>query len=335
MTRKMILALPVAALALGVVSLHAQETNYADKKPQVKQLEASTAKIAKPTAVVNDPVIAQKNGDAKKAVDVKPVKNHVVVDLNGEKIYYAEVQRVWNKLFPGEADAPKLEAFGEAVKQNIVRGIISERLMLKEAKRVNIEDSTEFKEKLEALRSQLMVQQLLQERHRDLSEENIKQRYTKFIASMGDKQEVHASHILVETEDEAKEIRKLLKGGAEFATLAMERSADRGTAAAGGDLGYFSKDQMVPEFADAAYKLKKGKISDPVESPFGWHIIKQHEKRDVPLPTMLEVRDQIEAQLYKESDQQYIIDLLEDAKVTYFNEKGERQDLPLEPPAAK
>ena len=116
--------------------------------------------------------------------------------------------------------------------------------------------------------------------------------YDEAVKQMSTDQEVHARHILVASEDEAKAIEDQLKKGADFAALAKEKSKDPG-AADGGDLGYFTKDQMVPEFADAAFKLDKGQISDPVHTQFGWHIIKVEDKRTKPTPTF----DQVKAQL--------------------------------------
>src|ERR1700739_5083039 len=100
---------------------------------------------------------------------------------------------------------------------------------------------------------------------------------------MSGQEEVHARHILVEGEDEAKAIIEQLKGGADFAKLAKEKSKDPG-AAEGGDLGYFTKDQMVPEFAEVAFKLDKGQVSEPVKTQFGWHIIKVEARRSAPPP---------------------------------------------------
>ena len=92
---------------------------------------------------------------------------------------------------------------------------------------------------------------------------------------MGGEEEVRARHILVPTEDEAKAILADLKKGDDFAKLAKEKSKDPAPAANGGDLGYFTKDQMVPEFAEIAFKMPKGQLSDPVKTQFGWHIIKR------------------------------------------------------------
>ncbi len=116
--------------------------------------------------------------------------------------------------------------------------------------------------------------------------------YDEAVKQMPSEQEVHARHILVASEDEAKAIEDQLKKGADFAVLAKEKSKDPG-AADGGDLGYFTKDQMVPEFADAAFKLDKGQISDPVHTQFGWHVIKVEDKRTKPTPTFDQVKSQL------------------------------------------
>ena len=102
-------------------------------------------------------------------------------------------------------------------------------------------------------------------------------------------EEVHARHILVETEDEAKAVKAELDKGADFAELAKEKSKDPG-AADGGDLGFFTKEQMVPEFSTRAFALEPGKISDPVKTQFGWHIIKVEEKRNRKAPDFEQVK---------------------------------------------
>jgi peptidyl-prolyl cis-trans isomerase C len=117
--------------------------------------------------------------------------------------------------------------------------------------------------------------------------------YDEAVKAMPPEEEVHARHILVPTEEEAKEIEAELKKGADFATLAKEKSKDPG-AADGGDLGYFTKDQMVPAFSDVAFKLDKGQISDPVHTQFGWHIIKVEDKRIKPTPSFDQVKPQLE-----------------------------------------
>ena len=135
-------------------------------------------------------------------------------------------------------------------------------------------------------------------------------------------QEVHARHILVETEDEAKAIAAELKKGADFAELAKKKSKDPG-ASDGGDLGFFTKEQMVPEFSAVAFELEPGKISDPVKSQFGWHVIKVEEKRSRKAPDFEQVKGQIETYVTRKAQADYVAKLREAAKV-------ERMDKPAE-----
>ena len=122
----------------------------------------------------------------------------------------------------------------------------------------------------------------------------MKKVYAEATKEMGDEKEVHARHILVEKEDEAKAILADLKKGGDFAAIAKEKSKDPGSKENGGDLGYFTKDQMVPEFAEVAFKLDKGQLSDPVKTQFGWHVLKVEDKRNRPIPEFDKVKDQIE-----------------------------------------
>ena len=147
--------------------------------------------------------------------------------------------------------------------------------------------------------------------------------YDEAVKQVPTEEEVHARHILVATEDEAKAIEDQLKKGADFAALAKEKSKDPG-AADGGDLGYFTKDQMVPEFADAAFKLDKGQISDPVHTQFGWHVIKLEDKRTKPTPTF----DQVKAQLSNYVEHRAQADLVDNLRK---NATIERLDKPAAP----
>jgi peptidyl-prolyl cis-trans isomerase C len=140
---------------------------------------------------------------------------------------------------------------------------------------------------------------------------------------MSGQEEVRARHILVESEDEAKAILEQLKGGADFATVAKEKSKDPG-AAEGGDLGYFTKDQMVPEFADVAFKMYPGQLSNPVKTQFGWHVIKVEDKRTRQPPEFEKVKDQIEAYLARKAQSDFITKLRQSAKVERLDKAAEQ-----------
>lgn len=257
-------------------------------------------------------------------------KDYTILEVDGEDIPYSEVQQIWDGLFPGDEPAPPIDQFGEAIKNNVVRGVVSERLMLKDAEAGKLHERRDVQKKLDAARRQVMVQEHLRVRNINIPEETIKARFDSMVEKAKGQQQAHASHILVEGEEEAKEIKKQLDDGADFALTAKRRSADVGSSAGGGDLGWFNKEQMVEEFANAAFALDTDQISEPVKSSFGWHIIKLHEKRDMPLPPYEEARLTIEEQLRQEANQEYIVDLLKKADIKYFDAKGKTLKFPVE-----
>jgi peptidyl-prolyl cis-trans isomerase C len=162
------------------------------------------------------------------------------------------------------------------------------------AEQQKIGERDDVKRRLAFDHNRVLMEALLQETGKAaLSDEAMHQVYDEAVKQMANEEEVHARHILVATEDEAKAIEAELKGGADFATLAKQKSKDPG-AAEGGDLGYFTKDEMVPAFSEVAFKLDKGQISDPVHTQFGWHIIEVEDKRIKPTPTFDQVKSQLE-----------------------------------------
>jgi peptidyl-prolyl cis-trans isomerase C len=184
---------------------------------------------------------------------------------------------------------------------------------------------SEVKHRIEFERHKALMEALLQDAAQAaMTDEALHKVYDEAVKQMANEQEVHARHILVATEDEAKEIEKQLKDGADFATLAKQKSKDPG-AADGGDLGYFTKDQMVPEFAEVAFKLDKGQISDPVKTQFGWHIIKIEDKRTKPTPTFDEVKSQLQNYVARRAQAELVANLRKSATI-------ERLDQPASPP---
>jgi peptidyl-prolyl cis-trans isomerase C len=166
-----------------------------------------------------------------------------------------------------------------------------------------------------------------------VSDEEMHKVYDDAMASMKGEEEVHARHILVETEDEAKTIIDQLKGGADFATLAKEKSKDPG-GQDGGDLGYFTKAQMVPEFAEVAFKMYPGQISNPVKTQFGWHVIKMEDKRQKQAPAFETVKPQIESFLVRKAQNELVGQLRQAAKVERLDASGKVIPAPAPAPAS-
>ena len=193
-----------------------------------------------------------------------------------------------------------------------------------EAKKLN--ESDEFKQHLEFARKKLLMGKLLEtEAKAAVSEAALRKVYDDAAKQMSPEEEVRARHILVETEDEAKVVRDELEKGADFAEVAKQKSKDTAAAAEGGDLGYFTKEQMVPEFAEAAFKLEKDKLSEPVKSPFGWHIIKIEDKRTRPVPEFDQVRPQLENFVMRKAQAEYLTKLRQAATVERLDAKPAEQ----------
>ena len=237
--------------------------------------------------------------------------NPVLAKVNGSEIRQSDVALAEEELGPSLAQMDPATK-----KENVLAFLIDMKIVAKAAEDKKIEDRPDFKARLAFARNRLLMDNLLgAEGKAAATDDAMKKVYEEAAKQIQGEQEVHARHILVETEDEAKAIEAELKKGADFATLAKEKSKDPGGASDGGDLGFFTKDQMVPEFSAVAFSLEPGKISDPVKSQFGWHIIKVEEKRNRKAPDFDQVKPQIETYVTRKAQAEYVAKLREGAKV--------------------
>jgi len=244
--------------------------------------------------------------------------NPVLAKVNGAEIRQSDVALAEEEL------GPSLAQMDPATKKdNVLSFLIDMKIVSKAAEDKKVENNEDFKKRLAFTRSRLLMDSLLAtEGKAATTDEAMKKVYEDASKQITGEQEVHARHILVETEDDAKAVAAELKKGADFAELAKKKSKDPG-ASDGGDLGFFTKDQMVPEFSAVAFTLEPGKISDPVKSQFGWHIIKVEEKRNREAPGFEQVKAQIETYVTRKAQADYVAKLREAAKV-------ERMDKPAD-----
>src|SRR3954469_1748909 len=249
----------------------------------------------------------------------------VLAKVNGSEIRQSDVTLAEEEL------APSLAQMDPATKKdNVLSFLIDLKIVSKAAEDKKIENTDDFKKRLAFTRSRLLMDSLLATEGKSATnDDSMKKVYEEASKQITGEQEVHARHILVESEDEAKAVKEELSKGADFAELAKKKSKDPG-ASDGGDLGFFTKEQMVPEFSTVAFALEPGKISDPVKSQFGWHIIKVEEKRSRKAPDFEQVKSQIETYVTRKAQADYVTKLREAAKV-------ERMDKPedAKPEAAK
>src|SRR5471032_159616 len=258
--------------------------------------------------------------------------NPVRAKVNGSEIRQSDLALAEEEL------GPSLAQMDPATKtDNVLSFLIDMKIVSKAAEEKKVQDGEDFKKRLAFTRSRLLMDSLLaSEGKAATTDDSMKKVYEEASKQIGGEEEVHARHILVETEDEAKAVAEELKKGADFAELAKKKSKDPG-ASDGGDLGFFTKDQMVPEFSAVAFTLEPGKISDPVKSQFGWHVIKVEEKRNRKAPEFEQVKSQIETYVTRKAQADYVGKLREAAKIERMDKPADaaaKPDAP-KPEAAK
>ena len=246
----------------------------------------------------------------------------VIMKVNGTDVSSSEVERTWEGLFP-KGQAPAFGTVKPDVKERVLRAAMAEKILYGEALKQGVDKSDALLRELEDLKKKLVVRTFLDSKTADLiTHADLKKEYDAQIASVKDEKEVRARHILLATEKDAKDAKSKLDAGKSFADVARDYSKDAASAKQGGDLGYFTRDKMVPEFASAAFALKKGEVSGPVKSPFGYHIIKVEDVRKVSAPTFNESKDAIRAKLQEKKLNDYIGGLVKAADVKVYDATG-------------
>lgn len=258
-----------------------------------------------------------------------PSEGPVVAKINGLEVREGDLKLAEEDIGQQMPQMPP-----EARRDYLVTYVGDMILLTQAAEAKKLSESAEFRQRLEFARKKLLMARLLDTEAKAASTEAaMRQVYDDATKQMKPEEEVHARHILVETEDEAKAVREELDKGGDFAEIAKSKSKDPGAAAEGGDLGFFTKDQMVPEFAEVAFKLEKGKISEPVKSPFGWHIIRVEDKRTRPVPDFDQVKPQLESFVARKAQSEYLAKLRESAKIERLDKPADAPK-PAEAPAA-
>jgi peptidyl-prolyl cis-trans isomerase C len=233
---------------------------------------------------------------------------------------------------------------GEEAKRDYLISYLTDMILLAQnAEQKHVQDDQDFKRHAAFARNKVLMESLLQnEGKKAITDQALRAVYDDAVKQMGDEEEVHARHILFrvanpsdekaskEAEDKIKAVIERLKKGEDFATLAKEVTEDPAGKQDGGDLGYFTKDQMVPEFSAVAFKLDKGKISDPVKTQFGWHVLMVEDKRKRQPPEFDKVKGQLESYVVRKAQVDLVTKLRADAKIERLDKPAEAAK-PTEP----
>src|SRR3954453_8622060 len=239
-----------------------------------------------------------------------PASAKVLARVNGTEITDEDVKIALDDIgqsLPQQIEGPAREAY-------ILDYLIDAKLVAQKAEADKIGEGPEFAKKVAYYRDKILMEDLLGRVAKDAaSDAAIQKTYEEVAKQQKPEEEGRARHILVESEPDAQAALKRVKSGEDFAKVANEMSKDPGSK--GGELGGLPKERMVPEFADAAFKMQPGQISDPVKSQFGWHIIQVEEKRQKQFPPLDQVKDQVTRYVVQKSQSELILKLREAAKV--------------------
>ncbi|HLJ04967.1 MAG TPA: peptidylprolyl isomerase [Acetobacteraceae bacterium] len=257
----------------------------------------------------------------------------VVAKVNGQPIHLSDLKDAAQSLPENLRGVPPQTLFPMLLDQ-----LIDGRALVAEARKTGLDKDPDVQRQIEAAEDRALQTAMLSKQvGPSITEAALHAKYDKEIAGKPGEEEVHAKHILVDNEDQAKKIIADLKGGADFAALAKQYSKDPSGAQQGGDLGFFKKDEMVPAFADAAFALQPGQISQtPVHTQFGWHVIMLVERKRGEPPTFEQARDELRQQIIKDGVKKVVAEARADASVERFNLDGSpirATDTAVPPPA--
>ena len=244
----------------------------------------------------------------------------VVARVNGEAIVRSEIVRELQAMGGQAAQIPTQMLYPQLLEKAIVTKMLSAKGYADK-----IQNDKEVKERLKDAEAQIVADVYVRKTITPkITDEKLKKRYDELSAKFKPEDEVRARHILVPTEDEANALLKEIKGGADFAKLATEKSKDTGSAKQGGDLGYFPRSAMVKPFAEAAFGMKVGDLSEkPVKTDFGYHVIKLEDRRKSSPPPMEDVKEQLTNQVGQELVAQMVKDMQTKAKIERFDLNGQ------------
>jgi peptidyl-prolyl cis-trans isomerase C len=245
-------------------------------------------------------------------------KSPVLAKVNGKAITKDDFLMEFNRL----PEWARERFTTEEGKKKLLEELTKKELIYQDAKRNGLHRDTEYKEKVNEFKKITLIKMALErevEQKAKVSPEDVKEFYEKNPDSFIIGQQIRASHILVETKEEAEGLYEKIKKGSSFEELAKKFSKDRGSASKGGDLGFFSRGKMVPEFEQVAFRLKKGEVSEPVRTRFGYHIIKVTDIKKGKKGSFEEVKESLARRLriqrQKELFEKYIERLKGSAEV--------------------
>ena len=242
-------------------------------------------------------------------------EDKVVATINGKPITDADLAVADSEIGSDMGSMP-----ADQKRMSLVEFLIDNQLFAEAAEESKLDQGPAFESRLAYLKRRALRELYFDKIIKgSVSDADARKLYDEQVQKLKPEEEAQASHILVATEAEAKDLKEKLKNGGDFAALAKEHSKDPGSKDTGGDLGFFTRGQMVPQFEEAVFSMNKGDVSDPVQTQFGWHIIKVVDKRTKAPPAFEVVKDRILQSMLLQKASTTAVDLRSKAKIEYVD----------------
>ena len=265
---------------------------------------------------------------------LKRKNDPVVAKINGEKIYSSEVEKKLKTMIPQDSEA-NLEKLPKEILEILVKDIYVGKEIDKKVVASKISKRKDVKEKIEEYSKKIARQEYLDSIIKEkITPEAVKNKYVELVNELSGKREIHLRYILTKTEDDAKKAHKELKSGKSFADVAKKYSIDESSAKNGGDLNYILEDNLGKEFFDIISPLKKGQISAPIKTTYGWNIFKVENFRNAEAGSFESIKASLEEQMKKEEVKKLFVDISESSKVEILI-KSEAEQAKPEPSEQK
>ena len=241
--------------------------------------------------------------------------NRVVATINGKAITEGELNLADAEIGSELGNVP------EGTKRRVlIEFMIESQLLADAADSAKLSQGADFEQRTRYWRRRALRDVYFESKIKSaVTDAEARTFYDGQVAQMKPEEEIKTRHILVESEDEAKQLREKIAHGANFAQLAKEHSKDPGSKDDGGELGYFGRGQMVPQFEEAAFKLQKGDLSEPIQTQFGWHLIQLDDRRQRKPPEFDEVKGRLVAAMVHRKAQEAVAELRGKAKIEYVD----------------
>jgi len=247
----------------------------------------------------------------------------VVATVGDDEVTLADVLAVKAQLPQQYREMPL-----EMVYPQLLDQVVERRIVARAAAAAGLEDDVEVQAKLQHAREGVLLEAYItREVAPHLTVENLQKRYEQQYVAAGGEEEIHARHILVAEQSDAETIRDQIAAGADFAEMAKKHSTGP-SGPKGGDLGFFRRQDMVPEFSEAAFALADGEVSAPVKTQFGWHLIIVIERRKIEPPALDEVAEQLQREMAREVVTAIVAELRGKTEVKLFNADGSPMVMP-------